>query len=360
MNKIILLSLLLFIFSCIDEQPAEYEEKLIVFSSITGGFPMGQAGDTCIVSLSNEITNEIDPNSLFINDALISINEKNSSKKDTLFPVENYSGRYLTKSDVIFDHGKTYELNVSWENYEVNSVTTIPDSIQISSPSDQYYICDGEELKVDSIQTNNFDMNLLPINNFQEIYPYIDLKKISTAYYKDDGCYIGSFASFPLFVIDFQVENSKTIQIFSQSLEQWKRGIEPNSTDENTSLGFWDYNQNGIQDSSFTNLIYDTSFVYSIWKGDYLRFENGEPFRPNPNMWQVALSPTPMSWLYFNYYGLHLITISATDDNYYNYYSGDAAANNQYLLPSTNINNGYGLFFSKASKSFLVNIERAE
>ena len=355
MKKILITTLVFLTISCIDEKPAEYEEKLTVFSSITGGLSMGVGGDTCVVSLSNEITNDLDPKSLFISDAMVIISENGSEKIDTLFAVENRPGRYLTKEDVIFENGKTYELNVSWNDFSVSSETTIPDPIKISSPNDEYYVCDGEQLKVDSIQINNFDMNLLPVTSFDELIPFIDQNKISTAYYKDDGCYIGSFASFPLFLIDFEAKNSKTIQIYSQALERWTRGLEPDFDDDN-SIGFWDYNKNGIKDSSFTNLIYDTSFVYLIWKGDYLRFENGEPFRINPGMWQVSLTPTPMSWLYFDYYGMHLITISATDDNYYNYYAGDPAANNQYLLPDSNINNGHGLFFSKASKSFLVNI----
>tara|TARA_X000001036_G_C20687852_1_gene808348 strand:+ start:3217 stop:4296 length:1080 start_codon:yes stop_codon:yes gene_type:complete len=359
MKKIFLILLFFIAFSCIDEKPAEYEEKLIVFSSITGGLSMGVGGDTCVVSLSNEITNDVDPQSLFISNALVIISENGSDTADTLFPVENKPGRYLTKPDVVFKNGKTYNLNVTWNNFSVTSETTIPDSIKISSPNNEYYICDGEQLKVDSIQTDNFDIDLLPVSSFEELIPFINLDNISTAYYKDDGCYIGSFASFPLFLIDFEAENSKTIQIFSQALERWNRGLEPDS-DDNNSISFWDYNKNGIQDSSFTNLIYDTSFVYLIWKGDYLRYENGEPFRINPGMWQVSLTPTPMSWLYFDYYGMHLITIAATDDSYYNYYSGDPAANNQYLLPNSNINNGYGLFFSKASKSFLVNIASEE
>ena len=58
MKKILITTLVFFTISCIDEKPAEYEEKLTVFSSITGGLSMGVGGDTCVVSLSNEITNE--------------------------------------------------------------------------------------------------------------------------------------------------------------------------------------------------------------------------------------------------------------------------------------------------------------
>ena len=144
------------------KKAAEYEEKLIVFSSITGGLSMGVGGDTCVVSLSNEITNDVDPQSLFISNALVIISENDSDTADTLFPVQNRPGRYLTKPDVVFKNGKTYSLDVTWNNFSVSSETTIPDSIKISSPNNEYYICDGEQLKVDSVETDNFNMDLLP------------------------------------------------------------------------------------------------------------------------------------------------------------------------------------------------------
>ena len=115
---------------------------------------MGVGGDTCVVSLSNEITNDLDPKSLFISDAMVIISENGSEIIDTLFAVENRPGRYLTKKDVIFENGKTYEL--MYLGITVTS-ETIFDPIKISSPNDEYYICDAEQLKVDSIQTNNFD-----------------------------------------------------------------------------------------------------------------------------------------------------------------------------------------------------------
>jgi len=105
--------------------------------------------------------------------------------------------------------------------------------------------------------------------------------------------------------------------------------------------------------SNFSALLqkYFCSFVLSnfsalLWKENYLRDEHGDPYRVNPFTWQVSLPPVPMSWLFFNYYGLHLIILEATDDAYYNYYSGDPAGQNQYLLPESNIIGGYGLFSS--------------
>ena len=363
MKKIIFILFLTIIFSCIDEDPAKYEEKLVVYASLTAGFPMGVLGDTCIVSVSGDIEEEKDPTSLLISDAFVTLQSEGTTVVGTLFPVNGKPGRYLTRDSVIIDPGKTYKLSVIWQNYKVYSETTTPEKIEFNSPSYWSYICDGEEKLVDSVNTSNFDISLLQESeNFEDIIAKIDFTQISTAFYRDEGCYVGSFASFPLFLLDFNSEDYSTIQISSFALEADSRGLEPyidknnNGLFDSSSEQFIDYNKNEIFDSTFVNLIYDTTFLYQIWKEDYLRLDSGDPYRVNPFVWQVVESPVPMSWLFFNYYGLHLITFSATDESYYNYYSGDPVAQNQYLLPQANIIDGYGLFYSKASKAFLVNI----
>ncbi len=353
---LIIIPFLLF-FSCIEDDPAVYDEKLVVFSSLTAGFPMGVLGDTCTVSLSADIAEEKDPQSLFVSDAFVTIQAVGEAERDTLFPVPDSPGRYLSRSSVIFEPGKTYRLETSWQNYTVYGETTVPEKIEFFSPSGETYICDGEERVVDVINTDNFDITWLQqVESFEEVLQKIDFTKISTAIYKNERCYVGNFASFPLFFLNFNSEDYNTIQVSSFALEGGKRDLEPFS--ENSSIDYFDYNRNGIRDSTFVNLIYDTTLLYQLWKDDYLRLENGDPYRINPFQWQVVESPVPMSWLFFNYYGLHLITLSATDEAYYNYYSGDPVAQNQFLLPQGNIVDGYGLFFSRASRGFLVNIAR--
>jgi hypothetical protein len=133
-------------------------------------------------------------------------------------------------------------------------------------------------------------------------------------------------------------------------------GLEP-SNDDGT---FFDYNQNEIQDMTLINTFYDTTAVFKIWKGPYFRDENYNPYLLNPFVWTVETSPTPMMWLYFNYYGKHLIVVQASDDAYYDYLSGDPLGGNQYLLPDSNIEGGYGLFTSNYSKAFFLNIIKAD
>ena len=67
-----------------------------------------------------------------------------------------------------------------------------------------------------------------------------------------------------------------------------------------------------------------------------------------------------MSWLYFNYYGLQLITVQATDINFYNYLQGDPLENNIYTLPGSNIEGGYGLFSSHTYEKFYVYLKKGK
>ena len=238
--------------------------------------------------------------------------------------------------------------------------------MDFTSPTGETYICDGERLPVTSVITENLNLeSLLNADSLEEVFEAIDLDSISETVYKNGGCYTESFASFPLFLLDYEADDDATIKVLTHALEKDERGLEPfddlngNGSYDNSDT-FMDFNRNGLRDSSFTNLIYDTTIVYYIWKEQYLRDKNNDPYRINPFMWQVALTPIPMSWLYFNYYGLHIITLQATDQAYHDYYAGDPVGQNQFVLPTSNIVGGYGLFSSTTSKSFLVNIVRDE
>ena len=119
---------------------------------------------------------------------------------------------------------------------------------------------------------------------------------------------------------------------------------------------FFDYNLSDERDLTLINTFYDTSAVFNIWKGPYFRDENYNPYLLNPFVWTVETSPTPIMWLYFNYYGKHLIVVQSSDQAYYDYLSGDPLGQNQYIIPDSNINGGYGLFTSNYSKAFFLNI----
>jgi len=344
-----------------------YNQKLVVYANLSAGFPMGALGDTCYVSLSSGIEEETNPDDLYVSGATVSISKKNGNETFQLNPVTGRQGRYLTDSTVVFESGETYVLNASYRELTITAETTVPIQMNFSSPPNETYNCDGERLPVHSVITENLDLaTLVSANSFEEIFEAIDMDSISEAVYKNGGCYTESFASFPLFLLDYMAEEGTTVKVLTFALEADKRGLEPfddlngNGSFDDNSDTFMDFNRNGMRDSTFSNLIYDTTIVYKIWKERYLRDKNNDPYRINPSMWQVGMSPVSMNWLIFNYYGIHIITLEATDQAYHDYYAGDPVAQNQFVLPTSNIIDGYGLFSSTTSKSFLVNIVRDE
>ena len=100
---------------------------------------------------------------------------------------------------------------------------------------------------------------------------------------------------------------------------------------------FFDFNDNGLHDPTLINTFYDTTQVFKIWKGPYLRDENYNPYLENPHIWTIETSPTPIMWLYFNHYGKNLMVIQSSVKAYYDYLSGDPLGDNQYLLPDLSL-----------------------
>jgi hypothetical protein len=185
---------------------------------------------------------------------------------------------------------------------------------------------------------------------------------VDTVTYRFGECFTQSFASYPMFAVDFDADG-KTIKILSNALESQKKGLEPLDSLGKTlsdSGNYIDYNRNQIRDSTFVNLIYDTTLGFRIWKGQYPRDEDSNPYRVNPWQWNVERSPTPIMWLYFDYYGLHTMTFLSTSESYFNYYSGDPVGQNIYLLPESNVEGGLGVLYSSFSSSFLVYVKRDE
>ena len=157
-------------------------------------------------------------------------------------------------------------------------------------------------------------------------------------------------------MIDFKSDDdSKLVRTLTYGLDSEEIGLEPGTPDD-----FFDYNRNNKQDSTFINVIYDTTFASGIWKGAYQRDINNNPFRENPYVWSSEQSPINMSWLFFNYYGLQKITVQATDNNFDKYFEGDPFSQNIFTLPGSNIEGGYGMFSSDISKSFYVYLKRGK
>jgi len=407
MRKIFFI-LILFLISCqLPDNNTEYQEGLVVFGRIElremNGTAIGEI-DPVRVSLSSEIDANIgDTESLYINDAIVTITgafdeDENNIRTITLNTIDGL-GEYIVDENEEYKiwPNSNYTLNVIYQDYTVSGTTTTPNYLTIGSIEDNYN-CEqcsdptiyGEttcENSGESWTSESQDIELINVNNFDSINEATDWSWLDDASVLDDyitgtepmissielsryGCSVGSFASKPYFVLDIDDQeepdnpNLSAIRILAYALEDKKMGNEPWTDFNNNGIidekEFFDYNQNEIRDETLINTFYDTTDVFKIWKGPYFRDENYNPYLENPFLWTVETSPSPIMWLYFNYYGKHLMVIQASDDAYYDYLSGDPLAQNQYILPDSNIEGGYGLFTSNYSKAFFININKAD
>jgi len=328
------LLLSIFLSSCsFDDGAIDYEEKLTVWANLQANMPLL---DTVFVSRSARLQENVNADALWLDDAQVIIS--GDSVNLTLHAVEGRPGRYMDDSFYFFKPGVSYQLTVIHGADTVRATTLIPEKMNIQSVQAEPFECQGNSYPIKSVNLNNISTSL---DSFGVT------GNIDTVYYRKGECFTESFASYPLFVVDFNQEDYQTVRIISYALDADSVGLEPEG---------WDYNGNLIRDSVFVNLIYDTTNVFRLWKGPYLRTAKNVPYRYNPWTWNVETTPVNMSWLFFDYYGLHLITFQATDEAFYNYLSGDPAGLNNYVLPESNVEDGYGLFSSSYSTYFMVYI----
>ena len=357
MMKRILSIFAFMLFSCsINDDQVTYEEKIVLWANLRSNFPLI---DTVFVSKSASLNENIPSKDLWIQDAQVHI--IGDTVNLYLYPIPGAAGRYFTNSNYIFKGGETYKVQAVVGDDTVSGVTTIPEKMEISAEPQSIYNCKDNNYNVPEININNYDpWSFPPITG-----------AIDTLTLQQGECFTESFASYPLFKINFNEEDYQTVRIMTFALEADSVDLEP-YTDTNND-GIWntdeyfdDWNQNGLRDSCFINLIYDTTYkdVYELWKETYPRGSNADlgwkkntPFRYNPWPWNVETSPVSMTWLFYDYYGLQLITFQATDDATFNYFQG-LPEFNQFVMPNSNIVNGYGLVSSSASKSFLIYLKR--
>ena len=426
-----LISIFIF-FSCKTDLPNynnTYEEKLTVFANIaiqqitTNMYTMNVG--TVHVSNTASITQDIQKEDLIIDNAEIVMNYQNLEGEnitirncidqltDPCFLFDNNSNGYNLINDESLQLpalGDTVKLNVTHDNLSVSAFTILPNSLEVNSSDMSPYLCEGNEIAVDTVITDNFlnfgtslvdylvnsgtiSIDSLSGFEFSNLYDLVEFNLLnnldSVAYqnYKnfiiqnptlskiklrDNGnCYIGSFASYPYFRIDFNSNANTSINIVNIALESDRvKSLHENGNNESGE----DLNCNGIKGegsgaSYYQNLFYDyacqnesTFDLFKLWK-DPITYDEQHRLRfTNPNIWLADTSPIPMMWLYFNYYGLQLINVQVVDQAYYDYFSGDPFVfnnqQNQFILPDSNIENGYGLFSSTLSNSFFIYLDR--
>ena len=387
-------SLLLIMQSCsFDDNTINYEEKLVVFASINAGFPVY---DTVFVSRTAEVNESVDSEDLYIENASVKLINISDGSELKFYSLGN--GRYypidmtVQNIDSVFSHwlnyiissGITYRLVVTHEEDSVIAETNVPEKIEITSAEMSEFICPDESPEaVGIIDVNNLE-NLTfeqMLSLYQGPLEYIEGNNINvdSVEFKIGDCYTKSFASAPMFGVDYNQDDYNTIQIISNSLEAGVVGLEPFNDENQNSLfdegeEFSDRNRNGLRDSCYINLIYsdekglfdndslDYNSLANIWKEPLKRgaadgtWRENSPYRNNPWLWNVDISPSPIMWLYFDYYGYYMMTYKSTSDSYFNYFKGDPVGQNIYLLPDSNFEGGLGVFYSSSSASFIVKV----
>ena len=378
-----------------DDQETAYEEKLVVFASIVANMPVT---DTVFVSRSASLGENVTAGDLWIDDAEVRLYHISGATELAFYPVGR--GRYfpirpgagmeeITEYlNFIIQPGGTYRLVVVHDQDSVIATTEVPTSFDISPADVGTYTCpDGEIFPVGDVDVNNLDELSLEklVQLYQDPAGFVAANNINvdSVTFRFGDCFTKSFASYPMFGIDFNDDDYNTIQIISLALEANTVGLEPQldinndgNIDENE---FSDRNRNTIRDSCYINLIYNEqkakyfdndSLSYNdiarIWKTP-LRRETQEgtcrensPYRYNPWLWNIESAPTVVMWLYFDYYGYYLMTFNATSESYFNYFSGDPVGANIYLLPDSNLEGGLGVFYSSAATAFLVYVQKDE
>ena len=389
----IFLVLIVFQSCSFNDDTIKYEEQLVVFASINAGFPVF---DTVFVSRTAGVDETVDAADLYIEDADVKLINMSDSSELNFYSIGN--GRYypidLTMQNIdsvsrywleyVISSGTTYRLVVTYEENSVIAETNVPEKIEIAPIDMPDYECpDGSTESISTIDVNNLD-NLTfeqMLSLYQDPIAYIESNNINvdSIDFRIGDCYTKSFASLPMFAVDFNEDDYNTIQIISYALESNEVGLEPFEDINQNGIfdegeSFSDRNSNGVRDSCYINLIYsdekglfdNDSLEYNrladIWKNPLKKggadgtWRGNSPYRNNPWLWNADRAPSPIMWLYFDYYGYYMMTYKSTSDSYFNYFRGDPVGQNIYLLPDSNFEGGLGVFYSSSSSSFIVKI----
>jgi len=310
------------------DDAVKYEEKVVVFGNLKANEGMQ---DTIYVSRTYMIDQAHEQEANWISDAEVYIG--NRLHLFPFMPVANHPGKYTIGSEVKVRPNETYELSVKWNGHHLRSQTVIPDTLHIQSVQSSSYQCDGEQIPIEPINLYLDANTKRGIQYALRTEDYSSLK-MDTVTYKEGSCYTTSFASIPMFVVKWEAESDPgMIRLVSYAME----------------------------DTS-ANAIVDTTLSAHIFKGHMAKDINGDYYWPNPIVWHLSQAYLDFGWLSFNYTGVHLIEIQVADESFRNYFKGFPIGppQNQYILPESNIEGGYGLFSSTHSIYFLVYVKLEE
>jgi len=398
--------LLIMLLSCeVPTTQTTYDgDRLVVFANINvNALEM----DPIYVSKSASIDFSSSVDELYIEDATVMLEQvddpncENSDCADcgTCWYKEGYTGYsnenervrpyYKFSNDPVILPNTKYRLTVSAPGHGLVSdivvaETTTPIDFTLGSSANTYSgYCDDDDIQdlveVKAIETDNVLDSFMP--NFNSI---------DTISYNKTGCYTQGFWSAPYFYLDINDSQGQPIEFiegetairtltyalgfdvsdnpveFFQSLEtnyliECKEPYNDLNEDgvlNEGSESFFDYNNNGLWNLTYSNAIYDTSFAFKAFFNEQVKRDaENRPILDNPFVWTAQRSPVPMMWLYFHYYGLQLIQVQLTDQAYVDYLSGLSIVN-PFVMGTSNFDKGYGLFSSTYSKYFYVFLDR--
>ena len=355
-KKIYLLLLTIISFSCSDlavEQPEYTNDDVVVYFNIeknSNYFGPGYITNIRTIGESHMSDNQIE-------DAIIEISTLDQPLLSTV-SYNDEKGYYIDEKPSESEYTQ-YNLNVQINGTEYTSTTVVPGNFELEPITiTDCWQCNGESVTIEPIITDSDSYETTLDYLLYTIYPNTILGGIlanyienstdvsDVIYHNNDEilqgveCYTESFASVPLFSIKIPEypDNTSMFKI--------------------TTIALNDNMENSIQDTSISANIFKNQSYYDEDSDTY--------YRPNPYAFNLSgyediciqdgSSIINLSWLFFNYYGPHIIIISAMDENSGDYFEGDPLGFNPYIAPNSNINNGYGLFSSSRSKFFFVNV----
>ena len=247
-----------------------YEDKLVAFASISANLPVI---DTVIVSKTASISDDnILADDLKINGADVRLIEDSTGNvlqfhnvgSGAYFPIHDQSSiEEIEKyAEFIIKPGFSYKLVIHHELDSILAETIVPEEMNIRPADLGTYVCpDGTELPTDTIDVNN--LSELTVNQLLEFamnpQQFISEYSINvdTVTFRFGDCFTKSFASYPLFGVDFDSDNYQTIKTLTFALDANVQGLEPLVSDigeinvptfeDPESELFYDYNYNGIK-----------------------------------------------------------------------------------------------------------------
>ena len=368
--KKIILILLVLLISC--ELPTEnisYEKQPVLFGYI-------DAGLNRIEPISLSWTNTFSASHLeqenYIENANVSI-----STNGNIPEYENIEFNYIGSGEYIAISPDNLEItpgsewsiiitfNYDDKNYILNSTTTIPDEINLTSTeSDIPWNCNGAPVFVNS------DFNLYQDQNVPSLIedwieggldaeniPFLGSIQSDEIIYNTEECYTSSFASVPFFTLNIGSENENIVSRYTTIALETDKDMNEDSFRIPYEAAIFDTT---LSANAFKGPMNYTEIDYSLFPGVEISDEWGW-YRDPIDRINLTGNIIPISWLFFDYYGVNMMIVQPMGKEYEDYFEGDPDEfSAPYTLRKTNIesNQGdaYGLFYSTNSKFFFFNV----